>query len=56
MITPGQQSENDRREFANTLRLQKAHNGYIVKTQAGPMVFVDLRGAFDFIEKHFEQK
>lgn len=53
-MTPEQQSEIDRSEFANTVRLQKAQNGFIIKTKAGPMIFLTLKDAFVFLEKFFK--
>lgn len=48
------QSKKDKMEYENTIRVQKAGNGFIVKRFGPPMIFATWKETSDFCEKYFK--
>lgn len=48
------QSAKDRIEHAHTVKIQKAQNGFILKTIGGPMIFTDYKGMSDYLKGYFD--
>lgn len=48
------QAQKDKAEYENTIRIQKAGNGFIVKRFGPPMIFMNWKETAEFCEKYFK--
>lgn len=47
------QADRDRAEFENTVRVQRAQNGFVIKTVKGPFVFADWNTTAKWLGEYF---